>query len=63
MASFQMGIGIGSYILMAFYTMVAGWMLYYAWREASGSLAGLEPDEVSGAFGTMLSQPGTMTSG
>ena len=46
---------------MAFYTMVAGWMLYYAWREASGSLAGLEPDEVSGAFGTMLSQPGTMT--
>ena len=30
-------------------------------REASGSLAGLEPDEVSGAFGTMLSQPGTMT--
>ena len=52
---------VGSYILMAFYTMVAGWMLYYAWREASGSLAGLEPDEVSGAFGTMLSQPGTMT--
>ena len=52
---------LGSYILMAFYTMVAGWMLYYAWREASGSLAGLEPDEVSGAFGTMLSQPGTMT--
>ena len=29
--------------------------------EARGSLAGLEPDEVSGAFGTMLSQPGTMT--
>ena len=52
---------VGSYILMAFYTMVAGWMLYYAWREASGSLAGLEPDDVSGAFGTMLSQPGTMT--
>ena len=37
---------VGSYILMAFYTMVAGWMLYYAWREASGSLAGLEPDDV-----------------
>ena len=52
---------VGSYVLMAFYTMVAGWMLYYAWREASGSLAGLEPDDVSGAFGTMLSQPGTMT--
>ena len=52
---------VGSYVLMAFYTMVAGWMLYYAWREARGSLAGLEPDEVSGAFGTMLSQPGTMT--
>ena len=30
---------VGSYILMAFYTMVAGWMLYYAWKEMRGSLA------------------------
>ena len=52
---------VGSYILMAFYTMVAGWMLYYAWREASGALSGLDTDGVSGAFSDMLSQPGTMT--
>lgn len=38
---------VGSYILMAFYTMVAGWMLYYAWLEASGKMAGLDSEKVS----------------
>lgn len=51
---------VGSYILMAFYTMVAGWMLYYAWREASGSLSGLEPEQISTEFGNMLGNPLTM---
>ncbi len=51
---------VGSYILMAFYTMVAGWMLYYAWKEMSGSLAELDPDQISTEFGNMLQSPSTM---
>ncbi len=52
---------IGNYTLMAFYTSVAGWMLYYFYRFVTGDMIGLEPAEVSDAFGSMLGQPATMT--
>ena len=52
---------VGSYILMAFYTMVAGWMLYYAWLEASGKMTGLDSEKVSAKFASMLGNPGNMT--
>lgn len=51
---------IGNYTLMAFYTSVAGWMLYYFYRFVTGEMDGLEPEGVSNAFGSMLQQPATM---
>lgn len=51
----------GNYLLMMFYTMVGGWMLYYAYRSASGKLAGMRTEEIGGAFAEMLASPGTMT--
>ena len=51
---------IGCYLLMSFYTMVGGWMLYYAYLEITGKLSGLDVDGVANAFSTMLSQPQTM---
>ncbi len=50
----------GNYVLMMFYTMVCGWMIYYALQTASGALTGVNPEQVSAAFSNMLSQPGTM---
>lgn len=35
---------IGSYLLMMFYTTVAGWMLAYCWAMSKGDLSGLTPD-------------------
>ena len=51
----------GSYILMMFYTMVGGWMIYYAYRLATGKLNGLYSDGVKNAFSQMLGSAGTMT--
>ncbi|NLL78499.1 MAG: sodium-dependent transporter [Clostridiales bacterium] len=51
----------GNYLLMMFYTMVAGWMMYYAWRMASGELTALDSDGVLEAFNGMLASAGTMT--
>lgn len=51
---------IGCYLLMMFYTTVAGWMLHYFYLTAKGTFTGLTPDEISGKFGEMLSSPGTM---
>lgn len=52
---------LGNYVLMAFYTTVAGWMLYYFYRFLTGGLSGLNTEQVGGAFQQMLEQPGTMT--
>ena len=45
---------LGSYLLMMFYTMVSGWMLYYAYRMAAGKLSGFDSAGVSEAFYEML---------
>ncbi|MCJ7854888.1 sodium-dependent transporter [Lachnospiraceae bacterium NSJ-143] len=47
----------GNYILMMFYTTVAGWMLHYFYLMIKGGFAGKTTEEVSAVFGTMLSQP------
>ncbi len=52
---------IGCYLLMMFYTTVAGWMLHYFYLTASGKLTGLNSEAVSKEFSSMLSKPGTMT--
>ncbi len=51
---------VGNYLLMMFYTSVAGWMLYYFYQTAAGRLEGITPDEVAGRFDALLSQPLTM---
>ncbi len=47
----------GNYLLMMFYTTVAGWMLQYFVRTAGGAFEGLDADGVAGAFGEMLASP------
>lgn len=51
---------VGCFLLMSFYTMVGGWMLYYAYLEISGRLSGLSVEQVGGVFTEMLRQPLTM---
>ena len=41
---------IGNYMLMMFYTMVAGWMMYYCYVMATGKLSGASSEEVSRLF-------------
>ncbi len=52
---------VGNYVLMMFYTMVAGWMMYYCYRMLSGEFVGASPDEVANGFNNMLVNPATMT--
>ena len=51
---------VGNYVLMMFYTMVAGWMMYYAYKTAVGEFVGADTDTVKGIFNHMLGNPGTM---
>ncbi|MGN0772519.1 MAG: sodium-dependent transporter [Candidatus Ventricola sp.] len=51
----------GCYLLMMYYTTVAGWMLDYFVKFLTGSFSGLDAAGVSGVFGQMLQSPGEMT--
>ena len=51
---------IGCYLLMMFYTTVAGWMLHYFYLTATGKFTGLDSDAEASQFNTMLSQPQVM---
>ncbi|MBO7710514.1 MAG: sodium-dependent transporter [Lachnospiraceae bacterium] len=51
---------IANVILMMFYTTVAGWMLQYFFKTATGQFAGKDADAVAAVFGDMLMQPGKM---
>jgi NSS family neurotransmitter:Na+ symporter len=40
----------GNYLLMMFYTTIAGWMLSYVVKTARGDFVGLDPKEISALF-------------
>ncbi|RGY99107.1 sodium-dependent transporter [Clostridium sp. AM58-1XD] len=51
----------GNYILMMFYTTVAGWMVLYFLKMAKGDFTGLDAEGVGGVFNDMLGNPAVMT--
>ena len=51
---------IGTYLLMMFYTTVAGWMLNYFVSTATGKFEGADPEKVSAIFDGMLANPAEM---
>lgn len=51
----------GNYILMMFYTTVAGWMLLYFFKMVKGDFVGLDAAGVGQEFNALMDQPGLMT--
>lgn len=48
----------GNYMLMMFYTTVAGWMFSYFYKFLTGTFRGMDTGQVAGVFGSMLESPG-----
>lgn len=48
---------IGCCLLMMYYTTVAGWMLDYFYKFATGAFEGIENTAVDGVFSAMLANP------
>ena len=47
----------GNYLIMMYYTTVAGWMLAYSWKFLVGDFSDMKEDKVSGVFDSMLNSP------
>jgi NSS family neurotransmitter:Na+ symporter len=49
----------GNYLLMMFYTTIAGWMLAFLFFMIRGDFVGRTPAEVEAIFGGLVANPGT----
>lgn len=54
---------VGNYLLMMFYTTVAGWILIYCYKMATGAFNGMNAEQIGAVFGAVNSQPLLMTLG
>ena len=51
---------ITNYLLMMFYTTIAGWMCHYLVKMLMGGFSGKDPQQVTAAFGEMVASPATL---
>jgi len=51
---------VGNYLLMMFYTVVAGWFLKYFFQMASGQLSGMTSEQVASTFKATTGDPLTL---
>ena len=51
----------GNYILMMFYTVVTGWMIYYFYLFLTGKFDGASTEQVVASYEQMLGSPGILT--
>ena len=49
---------LASFILLSFYSVVAGWSFDYIFKAVSGALSGRTPDEINVLFGELVGSPG-----
>ncbi|NLE26075.1 MAG: sodium-dependent transporter [Clostridiaceae bacterium] len=52
---------LGNYILMMFYTTIAGWMLGYFFKFATGRFVGANTEQIGTIFGNLIGNPLEMT--
>ncbi len=50
----------GSSMLMAFYTSVSGWMMYYFYKYVIGEFDGIAKESIAGEFDKLMADPLTM---
>ena len=48
---------LGNYLLMMYYTTVAGWMIQYFFKTVTGTFTGLDADQVAASFTSGLASP------
>lgn len=51
----------GNYLLMMFYTVISGWLIWYFVEMMKGRFQGLNTAEIAGVFSGLLQSPGIMT--
>ena len=48
---------LGAFVILSFYSVVAGWAMHYVWLSVSGGYSGLTPDQVKELFSSVTENP------
>lgn len=48
---------LAGFLILSFYTVVAGWTLAYAWHAVAGHLSGATPEQLGERFGAFIASP------
>ncbi len=51
---------VGNYLLMMFYTVVAGWFLKYFFETIGGKFVGMDSGKIAECFGATVGNPGSL---
>jgi NSS family neurotransmitter:Na+ symporter len=50
-----------AFLILSFYSVIAGWALHYTWQMFTGSLAGADAETIGAGFDALLASPGLLT--
>jgi NSS family neurotransmitter:Na+ symporter len=50
-----------AFLILSFYSVIAGWALHYTWQMFTGSLVGADAGTISAGFDALLASPGLLT--
>ena len=51
---------ITGYLILSFYSVIAGWAIAYVVEAFSGSFSGASPEQIGGIFESLVSSPGQL---
>ena len=57
-----MGLGwlsvVAAFVILSFYSVVAGWSMHYVWLSVTNSFTGLSPEQIGDVFGSLYRNAG-----
>lgn len=53
--------GISAFLILSFYSVIAGWAIHYTWQMLTGSLIGADIEGIAAGFDALLASPALLT--
>ncbi|HSP58224.1 MAG TPA: sodium-dependent transporter [Halomonas sp.] len=50
-----------AFLILSFYSVIAGWALHYTWQMFTGNLVGADAETIGAGFDALLASPGLLT--
>ncbi|MFO8045716.1 MAG: sodium-dependent transporter [Halomonas sp.] len=52
---------VSAFLILSFYSVIAGWAIHYTWQMLTGSLVGADAETIGAGFDALLASPALLT--